>query len=298
MLIVGGSNSQVLSHELSKELGVKEILLDYKKFPDGETYVRIPAEVNSETVAVVQSMAHNPDEYLMEYFLLVRTLRDLGAKKIVGVIPYFAYARQDARFRPGEAISLHIVRDLLEQVGTDMLITFDLHLHREGNLDELFNIPVVNLTAMEALAGYIVTHFKYETPIVIAPDEEAEKWAKVAAKALGGASFDVLAKKRDVRTGEIEIAPKNLTVEGKDVLIVDDIISTGGTMATAVKMTKVQGAKRIVAACTHPLLIGGAYTNILRAGADALIGTNSIESPVSVVSIAPIIAKAISDSLE
>ncbi len=298
MLIIGGSNSQSLSHELSKELRVKEILLDYKKFPDGETYVRIPAEVNNETVAVVQSMAHNPDEYLMEYFLLVRTLRDLGAKKIVGVIPYFAYARQDARFRSGEAISLHIVRDLLEQVGTDMLITFDLHLHREGNPNELFNIPVVNLTAMEALAEYVVTQFKFENSIAIAPDEEAEKWAKVAAKALGGASFDVLAKKRDVRTGEIEIAPKKLAVEGKDVLIVDDIVSTGGTMATAVKIIKVQGAKRVVAACTHPLLIGGAYTNILRAGADALIGTNSIESPVSIVSIAPILAKAISDTLK
>ncbi|MFX0204275.1 MAG: ribose-phosphate diphosphokinase, partial [Candidatus Hodarchaeota archaeon] len=205
---------------------------------------------------------------------------------------------QDARFRSGEAISLHIVRDLLEQVGTDMLITFDLHLHREGNPNELFNIPVVNLTAMEALAEYVVTQFKFENSIAIAPDEEAEKWAKVAAKALGGASFDVLAKKRDVRTGEIEIAPKNLAVEGKDVLIVDDIVSTGGTMATAVKMIKVQGAKRVVAACTHPLLIGGAYTNILRAGADALIGTNSIESPVSIVSIAPILAKAISDTLK
>ncbi len=254
--------------------------------------------MKSKPVVVVQSMAHCPNEYLMEYFLLVRTLRDLGAKKIVGVIPYFAYARQDARFRPGEAISLHIVRDLLEQVGTDMLITLDLHLHREGNPIELFNIPVVNLTAMEALAGYVITHFKFETPVVIAPDEEAEKWAKVAAKAFGGVSFDVLTKKRDVRTGEIEIALKKLTVDGKDVLIVDDIVSTGGTMATAVKMIKIQGAKRVVAACTHPLLIGGAYPNILRAGAEALIGTNSIESPVSVVSIVPILAKAISDSLE
>lgn len=298
MLIIGGSSSQVLSHELSKEIRAREILLDYKKFPDGETYVRIPADMNSEIVAVVQSMAHRPDEYLMEYFLLVRTLRDLGAKKIIGIIPYFAYARQDARFRAGEAISLYIIRDLLEYVGTDILITLDLHLHREGNLNELFNIPVVNLTAMEALAEYVATHFQFKTPVVIAPDEEAEKWAQVAANVFGGVSFDVLTKKRDVRTGEIEIAPKKLTVKGKDVLIVDDIISTGGTMETAVKMIQAQGAKRIVAACTHPLLIGGAYTNILRAGAEALISTNSIESPVSVVSIAPILAKAISDLSE
>ena len=290
-IILGGSSAQVLAIKIGRLLKASVLLPEIKRFPDGEKYVRITGDVNGKTVAVIQSFYHQPDEFLIEYFLMVDTLKDLGAKRVLGVVPYFAYARQDERFKPGEAVSFKIVTKLIEEVGTDEIYTVDTHLHRVEQLSEIFRIPAHNLTAVPLLAQYIKKNFELTNPIVIGPDEEAEQWAKVAAKELE-AEYDVLEKER-LGPSEVRIKTRELDVKNRDVVIVDDIISTGGTMVEAIKMLKEHGAKNIIAACTHPILVQNALTKIYQAGALAVIGTDTVPSSISFVSVAPVIAEAL-----
>ena len=290
-IILGGSSAQVLAIKIGRLLKAPVLLPEIKRFPDGEKYVRITGDVNGKTVAVIQSFYHQPDEFLIEYFLMVDTLKDLGAKRVLGVVPYFAYARQDERFKPGEAISFKIVTKLIEEVGTDEIYTVDTHLHRVEQLSEIFRIPAHNLTAVPLLAQYIKKNFELTNPIVIGPDEEAEQWAKVAAKELE-AEYDVLEKER-LGPSEVRIKTRELDVKNRDIVIVDDIISTGGTMVEAIKMLKEHGAKNIIAACTHPILVQNALTKIYQAGALAVIGTDTVPSSISFVSVAPVIAEAL-----
>ena len=290
-IILGGSSAQVLAIKIGRLLKAPVLLPEIKRFPDGEKYVRITEDVNDKTVAVIQSFYHQPDEFLIEYFLMVNTLKDLDAKRVLGVVPYFAYARQDERFKPGEAISFRIVTKLIEEVGTDEIYTVDTHLHRVEQLSEVFRIPAHNLTAVPLLAQYVKKNFELTNPIVIGPDEEAEQWAKVAAKELE-AEYDVLEKER-LGPSEVRIKTRELDVKNRDIVIVDDIISTGGTMVEAIKMLKEHGAKNIIAACTHPILVQNALTRIYQAGALAVIGTDTVPSSISFVSVAPVIAEAL-----
>lgn len=290
-IILGGSSAQVLAIKIGRLLKAPVLLPEIKRFPDGEKYVRITEDVNGKTVAVIQSFYHQPDEFLIEYFLMVDTLKDLGAKRVLGVVPYFAYARQDERFKPGEAVSFRIVTKLIEEVGTDEIYTVDTHLHRVEQLTEVFRIPAHNLTAVPLLAQYIKKNFELTDLIVIGPDEEAEQWAKVAAKELE-AEYDVLEKER-LGPSEVRIKTRELDVKNRDVVIVDDIISTGGTMVEAIKMLKEHGAKNIIAACTHPILVQNALTKIYQAGVLAVVGTDTVPSSISFVSVAPVIAEAL-----
>ncbi|MGD0330356.1 MAG: ribose-phosphate diphosphokinase [Nitrososphaeria archaeon] len=291
MLLIGGSASDVLSLKVGRELGMAVSKLQAKKFPDGEKYVRIMDNVKGDTVVVIQSMYHVPDEHLFEYFLLVKALKDLGAKRVIGVIPYFAYARQDRRFNPGEAISFQTVTRLIENVGTDELFTIDTHLHRVNDISKVFNIPAHNLSVVPLLTQYVKQNFTLDKPIVIAPDEEAEQWAKISSEILN-CEYDTLEK---VRLGpdKVEIKTRLRSVKDRNVVVIDDIISTGGTMVETIKVLQNYGANRVIVMCAHPLLIGDSHARILDAGAEVIIGSDTVPSPVGLVSAAPIIADAI-----
>ena len=291
--MVAGSSARALALKAATLANVRYVPVETKKFPDNEKYVRLLGEVEGEQVFVVQSMGHKPDEYLMEYFLLVETLKDLGAEKVIGIIPYFAYARQDQRFKPGEALSIKTVSRLIEFVGTDKLYTIDCHRHRvkETEFSQIIKIPVEDLSAMPLLADYVKNNYSLENPVVIGPDAEAYEWARKAAEVLG-CDYDVLEKKR-ITEREVVIRPCEINVSGRDVLIVDDIISTGGTMVEAIKVLKRERARRIIVACTHPLLVEDALAKIYSTGVFDVIGTDTVWSPVSVVSVAPLIATVI-----
>ena len=291
MFLIGGSASDVLSLKVGRELGITVSKLQAKKFPDGEKYVRIMDDVKGGTVIVIQSMYNPADEHLFEYFLLVKALKDLGAKRVIGVIPYFAYARQDRRFNPGESISFQTVTRLIENVGTDELFTIDTHLHRVNDISKVFNIPAHNLSVVPLLTQYVKQNFTLDKPIVIAPDEEAEQWAKISSEILN-TDYDALEK---IRLGpdKVEIKTRLRSVNNRNVVVVDDIISTGGTMVETVKILIHYGANRIIVMCSHPLLIGDSYAKILDAGAEAIIGSDTVPSPVSLVSAAPVIAEAL-----
>ncbi|MHA1362628.1 MAG: ribose-phosphate diphosphokinase [Candidatus Freyarchaeota archaeon] len=290
-VVIGGSSSYVLAIKLARELNTPLLETDIKRFPDGEKYVRIDGDLEGVEAIVVQSMYLTPDEYLMEYFLMVEALKDSGAKKVIGMIPYFAYARQDKRFNPGEAVSLRTVSRLIETVGTDQLFTVDMHLHRVDDMSKIFNIPAKNLTAIPDIARYIGANLSLENPLIIGPDEEAEQWAKIAAAQLE-TDYDVLEKKR-ISSTQVEITTRELEVKNRDIVIIDDIISTGGTIAKTIEVLKKKDANRIVAACTHPILVDNALKKIYMAGAYNVIGTTTIPSPISVIEIAPSLAEAL-----
>jgi ribose-phosphate pyrophosphokinase len=296
-VIIGGSSAQVFALKLAKESGIPSLKLDLRKFPDGERYIRVLGEVEGKTVNVVQSMYMQPDDFLFEYFLIVDNLRDMGASKIRGIIPYFAYARQDGRFNPGEAFSLKTVCNTIESVGTNEVYTIDLHLHRIESISKLFRISSNNLTVVPDLARYVKQNVRMKNPAVIGPDEEAEQWAKVAAKELD-ADYDVLEKHRVTsdekgKFGEVEIKPRELSMKGRDALIIDDIISTGGTIVQAIDVLRKNGVNKVYVATSHPVLVENALMKVLEAGAEMVIGSDTIPSPISFVSAAPAVAKGI-----
>ena len=288
MIVIGGSTCEALASRVATDLKANVGELEVRRFPDGEKYLRVLSDVKDQTVTVIQSLHHTPDELLVEYLLLVDALKDLGAKKVIAFIPYFAYARQDERFKPGEALSFKTVSKLIESVGTDEINTIDMHQHRVLNSSEIFSIPSHNLSAMPLLADYVKKSGKLEKPLVIGPDAEAEQWAKIAADHLGS-DYDVFEKKR-LGDDHVEIRPRRASARGRDVLIVDDIISTGGTIVEAVKILQSQGARRIEVACTHPILSEGALTRIRETGLQDVIGTDTVPSPISHVTVAPLIA--------
>jgi len=288
LIVIGGSSCENLANTVANQLDVTSGKLEVRRFPDGEKYLRILNEVKNEHVIVIQSMHHTPDDFLFEYLLLVDALKDLGANRVTSFIPYFAYARQDERFKPGEALSFKTVSKLIQSVGTDEIFTIDMHQHRVVKSSEVFGIPSHNLSAMRLLADYVRKEGKLTNPLVIGPDAEAEQWAKLAAESLN-AEYDVFEKKR-LGDSKVEIRPRKSSAKDRDVLIVDDIISTGGTIIEASKILFSQGARRIEVACTHPILASEALSRILAIGVANVVGTDTVPCPISYVSVAPLIA--------
>ena len=291
MIVIGGPTSESLASRVANELGIVAGKLEVRRFPDGEKYLRVLSDVQGKNVAIIQSIHHTPDELLFEYLLLADTVKDLGARKVTAFIPYFAYARQDERFKPGEALSFRTVTKLIECVGTDEVYTIDMHQHRVLKSSEVFGIPSHNLSAMPLLADHIQKLGKLRDPLVIGPDAEAEQWARLAAERLH-TDYDVFQKTR-LGDAKVEVRPRRSNAGGRDVLIVDDIISTGGTIVEAVKILLGQGAKRIQVACTHPILAPGALEKIKEMGVEDVIGTDTVPSPISDVTVAPLIAEQV-----
>ncbi|MEM2145702.1 MAG: ribose-phosphate diphosphokinase [Candidatus Jordarchaeaceae archaeon] len=287
--VIAGPSSQLLGLRLSRCLKSKVIPIEFKTFPDGERYIRIKEEPKNCHVVVVQStIPPNPNQCIIELCLILETLREIGVGKITAVIPYFAYARQDKKFLPGEAVSGRIVSNIIQNAGADEVITVDIHSKR---MLENFRIPVQDVSAIPLIGEYF-KNFKLTDPLIISPDEGAIDRARSLA-AIMDAEYVSFIKTRDKHTGEIQIKIKEINVNNRDVIIVDDIISTGGTMATAVEIAKRQGASRVYAACTHAVLVGDSTFRILNAGANEIVGTDTVPSDVSFVSVAPIIAEAL-----
>ncbi|MEL7671530.1 ribose-phosphate diphosphokinase [Methanobacterium sp.] len=284
-MIIGGSASQKLAAKIAKELECPLIPIETKRFPDGERYVRIKGQVDEE-VTVVQSTGYPQDENLIELFLILKNLKSMGVKKIKVVIPYFGYGRQERRFKSGEAVSAVIIANLLEAAGADEIFCINLH---EDNIREFFQIPVHNLSAMKPIADHIKETIN--DPVIVAPDKGALGFAREIAEILG-CEYDYLEKTR-LSPEVVETKPKNLDVKGKEAVIIDDIISTGGTIVNASKILKEHGATKVIVSCVHPVLVEDALLKIFAADVDDVIATDTLRSDVSLISVAQIVADAI-----
>ncbi len=289
--VISGPSSQLLGLRLSRHLKTNVVPIEFKTFPDGERYIRIKGEPKNCNAVVVQSIIPpNPDRSIIELCFILETLKELGVEKVTAVIPYFAYARQDKRFLPGEAVSGRIICDIIQNAGADEVVTVDVHNKR---ILENFKIPAKDVSAVTLLGEYL-NRFKPNNPLIISPDEGAKERAQALADFME-AEYVILSKFRDKHTGEIETKIKEINVTNRDVIIVDDIISTGNTMINAIEIAKSQGASRIYTACTHAILVGDSRFRIINAGADEIIGTDTVPSDVSLVSVAPIIAEALKE---
>jgi ribose-phosphate pyrophosphokinase len=286
VIVVLGPSSPRLGRGVAEILGAKTVPVEYKNFPDGESYVRVAGDVKGEDAVLVQTTYPQPDKHLIELLLLIDALRDLKAASVKVVVPYMAYARQDTRFREGEAVSIKTIFRAIEGAGCNEFYTIDLH--KESSL-EAFGIKAKNIYASEAVASHL-KGMGLKEPYILSPDKGAINIAKRVADLLG-AEYGHFEKTRDRITGAISVKGERLEVRGKAVVITDDLISTGGTIANAAKLVKEAGGGRVVAVCTHPLLVAGAYERMKASGVDDILGTDTIEGDVSKISVAPLIAR-------
>lgn len=290
MKIIPGPASKELAEKIAQILSVEIVPLVFKTFPDGESYIRFGTEtLENEDIVIVQTTSPPQDQRLVQLFLMADNAHDMEANSITVVAPYFAYARQDKRFMAGEAFSIKTIIRLLENCGVNKLIT--VNAHNPATL-KAFKIQVDDLSAIPLLAEHFKREGLAENPISLSLGKRALSMAREANNILNG-GFDHISTKRDVISGNVTLEEKALPVKNRDVIIFDDIISSGGTMAKAVKYVKSQGARRVYAACVHPLLMGYAQKRIMENGADDIVGTDSVPSHVSKVSLAPLISKAL-----
>lgn len=286
MKIVPGPASKQLGEKVAELLGVEAVPLVFKNHPDGESYVRLESTVTNEEVIIVQSTSPPQDTRLMQLALIVDAAKRQGAKKVTTVVPYLAYARQDRAFLQGEPVSIEVVARILKAAGVDNLITVNVH---QAKVLAKFPFPAKTISAIPLLAEF----FKqkgFGKAFALAPDKGALWLVEEARKVLGG-ECGYIEKHRNRYTGQITMEKRAFDVKGKTVIIFDDVVSTGGTIALAAKNMREAGAEKVYAACVHPLLIGDAEKRILDAGVEGIVGTDSVQSNVSKVSLAPLICK-------
>jgi len=285
MMVVGGSASGSFAQSLSSHLSCKLLRTETKRFPDGEFYARFLDDVNGEDVVVVQTTY--PDPKIIELLIMKDSLNELGAKSITVVAPYFGYARQDKTFQDGEGIS---ARAMARHVGlgADRVVSIDIHTTK---ILEWLGDMGTNVSAMPDIARFMQER-ELGIDTIVSPDKGSVERAKLAANTIG-VEFDHLEKTRiDGKT--VKITPKNMDVEGKTVAIVDDIIATGGTIVTAAKQLRDQGARNIYAACTHGLFTGGAIPKLQDACTDVFC-CNTIENDRSVIDASGAVARLLSE---
>ncbi|EAL9759379.1 ribose-phosphate pyrophosphokinase [Campylobacter upsaliensis] len=290
--IFSGSANLEFAKQISKYLSLPLSDAGVKRFSDGEISVQIDESVRGKDVFIIQSTCAPANDNLMELLILTDALRRSSANSITAIIPYFGYARQDRKANPRVPISAKLVADLIEAAGIDRVATIDLHA---GQIQGFFNIPVDNLYGSIVFNDYIKSkHFK--NAVVGSPDIGGIARARSVAKKLG---LDIIiVDKRREKANESEVMNIIGDVNGKDVVLVDDIIDTAGTIVKAAKALKEKGANSVMACCTHAVLSGEAYDRIAKGDLDELVITDTIplkkeHEKIKVLSVAPIFAEVI-----
>ena len=285
--VIGGCGSSDLAKRIARKLKATYIKTEKKVFPDGESKITINKIPKKSIVIVVQSTYPPVDSNLLELLSIVSKVQRFSSK-VYAVIPYMGYARQDREFLDGEIITIGIVGKLLKASGVKKVLTVDIH--SKLALKEL-KILSENVSAMEVL----VKHFKkmkMKNPLVVSPDlggkERAEKFSNLLKT-----DFIALKKHRDRRTGKVNILSEKVDVKNRDLILVDDIISTGGSIVKATKFLKKHQCKRIFVACTHALLVNNAAKNIKNAGVSQIISTNTIPGDSAKVDVSKVISDAL-----
>ena len=280
MKIVGGPASQLLASRTAKALGTEPVLCEFNRFPDGELYIRIADETKDENVTIIQSTPTDSD--FVSLLQLINACNE--AKELNVVIPYMGYARQDKRFKTGEPIS---ARAIACCVNADRIFTINIHAK---NVLRYFPCPAKNLDAAKLLGEYIAG-FGMENPILVAPDSGAKGLVKNVSSDQGF-DYDHLHKTR-LSGDTVIINTKNVDVTDRHVVLVDDMISTGGTMAESIRVLRDQGAVDVYLACVHPVLVRNAALRLFNAGVKDIIATDTLEKAESILSVAPLIADAL-----
>jgi len=292
-LITGNANPE-LGRAISRELGIPLATASLRRFPDGEIDIKVDDDLRGTDCFVIQPTCPPVNENWIELLLLLDCLRRSSAGRITAVMPYFGYARKDRKDEGRVPISAKVVANTLVGSGADRVLALDLHA---AQIQGFFDIPVDHLYAKPVLLE-VVRGLQVDKPVVVSPDVGGIKMARAYAKALDGADLAIVDKRR-ISGSQIAVEHVIGDVEGRNVIIVDDMISTGGSMAEAAGILRRHGARRIVVAVTHAVLCGPAIERLDAAPIDKLLVTASIPlgerrpTTVEIVSIAPLLAQAI-----
>lgn len=289
--IFAGSASTQFAKEVCQILDIPLAKADVKKFSDGEISVQISESVRGRDVFIIQSTGAPSNDNLMELLIMTDALRRSSASSITAVVPYYGYARQDRKAAPRVPITARLVANMFETAGIDRVVTIDLHA---GQIQGFFDIPVDNLYGSVTFENYIRSK-NLKNPIIASPDIGGVARARYFARRMGLEM--VIVDKRREKANESEVMNIIGDVEGKDVIMIDDMVDTAGTMVKAATALKNKGAASVMACATHAVLSGKAYENIQNGELDELIITNTLESKqhdkIIVLSVAPLFAEVI-----
>ncbi|MDG7006724.1 MAG: ribose-phosphate pyrophosphokinase [Nitrososphaerota archaeon] len=284
-LVLAGPASEELGRSVAERLGLSLLGAEFKVFPDGESKFTLNEKVSGKSVLLIQSTHAPVDQHLFQLLLAAHQLSEEGAK-VTAVVPYLAYARQDKEFLPGEGVTLGVIAHLMRSMGVRRLVTVDIH-SAEGLA--LFSFPTYSVSAIPSLVNYVKEKLDLKDPVVISPDFGGSKRTEAFAQ-LYGAKFLQLSKTRDRTTGDVSVQEPKFEVEGKEVVIVDDIISTGGTVRAAAEAVLKQGARKALAVCVHGLFVGDAVQKLEDAPVGPIVCTNTVPGKYSRVDVAAALA--------
>jgi len=285
--VIGGGASKDLAKRLARKLKAVYIQTETKIFPDGESKVTLGKIPKKSVILVVQSTYPPVDTNLLQALSIISQVRKISSRTFA-IIPYMGYARQDKQFLSGEVITMSVVAKMLQSAGAKKVIVVDIHSNTALNH---FNIPTENVSAIPELVNYF-KKLNLKNPLVVSPDMGGSSRSKKFASLLK-TDFIVLKKHRDRKTGRVSIQTAKADVQGKDLILVDDIISTGSSIIKAAQFLKKQKCKRVFVACTHGLLVEGAEKKIRKAGVSRIISTNTIPGNTSKVDVSGILAKSV-----
>lgn len=279
MKVFAGNSNRHLADAICNYLNVPVGKASVRRFADQEIFVEIQENVRGEDVFVVQSTSFPTNDHLMELLIMIDAFRRSSAKRITAVLPYFGYARQDRKAGPRTPISAKLVANLITEAGADRVMTLDLHADQ---IQGFFDIPTDNLYAVPILARDVKEHYDLQNVMVVSPDVGGVVRARSLAKRLG-CQLAIVDKRRE-RAGESEVMNVIGDVTGKDCLLIDDIVDSGGTLCNAAEALLKNGATSVTAYITHGVLSGGAVARIAASKLKELVTTDSIQPTTAVQS--------------
>lgn len=293
MMVFSGNANRALSEGIVRKLNMRLGLATVGRFSDGEIVVEIEENVRGRDVFVIQPTCSPANEHLMELLVMIDALKRASASRITAVIPYYGYARQDRRSRSARVpITAKLVANMLDTAGADRVLTVDLHADQ---VQGFFDIPVDNVYASPLLLGDVWRQ-KYENVIVVSPDVGGVVRARALAKRLGDADLAIIDKRRP-KANVSEIMHIIGDVSGRSCVMVDDLVDTAGTLCHAAAALKENGALKVVAYCTHPVLSGAAAENVRNSVLDELVVTDTIPLNEELLSISKIRQLSVAEML-
>ncbi len=277
-MIVAGSQSQILASRIAKKSSEKLACVEYERFPDGELLVSVPEIQKAKRSIIVASTT--TERSWIELLQLIDICSETSHVDLV--IPYMGYSRQDKKFEPGQPISARALITAID--GVDSVTTINIH---ESSVLDWFDCSTQNLDASSVLTPF----FDVDSPIVLSPDKGAIDLAQNVASSIGGDS-DFLEKER-ISGDKVEITPKNLGIKDQDVIVVDDMISTGGTMTEAIEMLKKQGPSSVSVGCIHPVFAENAVLRLFSTDIEKIVTTDTIETTLSKATVSQVITNSV-----
>jgi len=285
--IISGKSSEDLAKKLSSKVKANLVKSEIRVFADGESKITLNGKLSKKKSVVVQSIYPPVDTNLIQALSLISKAKEISSE-VIAVIPYMGYARQDREFLPGEIVTMKVLGKLFKGAGASKVVAVDIHSLIGF---KHFSIKTKNVTAIPDLVRYF-KKLRLKNPLVVSPDQGGKERAREFGREFGTEHI-ALEKKRDRKTGKVQIQTKNVDVIERDLILVDDMISTGGSIVKATQFLKKQKCKRVYVACTHALLINNAENKIKNAGVTKIVSTNTIPGKTSIVDVSNTIAKAI-----